>query len=355
MKTLYKIILVLLSLSMVSAMLRAQDKPVDTTPQWNAYIRAWHQTDLTDGAAIPSQFLIKEARFGVNGFINEYAGYKLLVDAAKIVTLSTVNGSVPNSTVDKTLLKSASVAGNDFLQDAEVDIMPTKRLTFSMGQFKVPFSTDNNRSGSVTDFANRPFITNVSPSIRDLGFMTSYKISGTLPVDLYGGLFNGTGNDKKENDKTTDYVVRGVVKPIKDLGISLNYYGGQASGADLAMTNIGADWKWGGLFIDGEYGMKSLKTTAVTTKSNSYFAYATYAVSFTEMMVTNIIPGVRYDSYDPNTDKTGDEVSRITVGLTVTFAKISCAQFRLNYEKFSYKDPTIKNPDTIVAELQTKF
>lgn len=355
----------MLSLVFLCQPLRAQDKPaeaavkqekaVDTTPKWNLYIRSWYQAEFTKGATLPSQFFIKEARFGVSGNINEYASYKFLADAAKITTLSTVNGSVPNSTADKTLLKSASVSGNDFLQDAEVDIMPMKSLTLSMGQFKVPFSTDNNRSGSVADFANRPFITNVSPSIRDLGFMVSYKITGGVPVELFGGVFNGAGADKKENDKTSDYAVRGVVHPTKDLGLSVNYYGGQATGAKLAMANVGVDYKLGSFFIDGEYGMKSSKLPAATTNSFSYFGYAMYTFSFPEAMVTNIIPAVRFDAYDPNKDKVNDDVNRITAGLTVTFAKISFAHFRLNYEKYNYQDPAIIDPSYLVLEFQTRF
>lgn len=345
----------LLMLALLFTPLYAQDKPVDTTPKWNAYIRAWHQSDLTGGSIKSSQFLIKEARFGFNGNVNEYVSYKFLVDAAKIVSLTTATDSVPNSTKGKLFLKSASAGGTDFLQDAAVDIMPTKALALTLGQFKVPFSTDNNRSGAVTDFANRPFITLVSPSIRDMGFMTTYKFAGSVPVEINAGLFNGTGADKKENDRTTDYVARGAVKPIKDLGLSAHYYGGKVGAADLAMMNFGADWKVGPVFLDGEYGTKSLKNATTTTTSNAYFVYATYTLPFDNMMVTNIIPAVRYDAYDANTSKSDDEFSRITVGLTVTFAKISFAHFRLNYEKFNYADSKIPNPDMIVAEFQTRF
>jgi hypothetical protein len=59
--------------------------------------------------------------------------------------------------------------------------------------------------------------------------------------------------------------------------------------------------------------------------------------------------------YDPNTSKASDEVNRITVGLTVQFAKITFAHFRLNYEKYDYTDPAVVDPELIVLEFQTRF
>jgi hypothetical protein len=324
----------------------AQDKK-DTSPIFFGYVRAWHQTDFSTNQG---EFLAKMARLGVRGNVNEFASYRVLVDFVRLGKLSTSSTTINGTKV----LTGASASFSDVLLDAEAIINPMKNLSFSLGQFKVPFSTDNLRSGADIDFVNRPLLTSVAPGLRDFGFMGTYSIKGEVPVEFKAGLFNGAGQNKSENDKTTNYSLRTAVQPIKGLGLSANYYGGKASGADLSIFDFGAEYKFGGLFLVGEYGQRTSTTPAKEIKANSYFIYTVYDFDFGDNMISHLMPALRYENYDPNSDTANNEISRFTAGLSLQFAKIKFAQFRVNYELFDYKDGSA-NPNKLIFEIQTRF
>jgi len=97
-----------------------------------------------------------------------------------------------------TVLTSANASFSDVLLDAEAFINPLKNLSISVGQFKVPFSTDNLRPGCEINFVNRPLLTNVAPIIRDIGLMGTYNFEEFIPLELKAGLFNGSGLNKPD-------------------------------------------------------------------------------------------------------------------------------------------------------------
>ncbi len=62
--------------------------------------------------------------------------------------------------------------------------------------------------------------------------MGSYKFNESLPIVLNAGLFNVSGQNKPENDYTTNYSFRAVVNPIPSLDFSGNYYSGNDLGIE---------------------------------------------------------------------------------------------------------------------------
>ncbi len=50
------------------------------------------------------------------------------------------------------------------------------------------------------------------------------------------------------------------------------------------------------------------------------------------------MPSLRYENYDPNSDLSSHEKSRITSALSFQFAIMIYAQFPVNYELLNYKD-----------------
>jgi hypothetical protein len=338
----------LLILAVLGFMGFAQNNP-DYAPKFSGYVRAWHQTDFATGQG---QYLVKQARLGINGYVNDYAAYKFLFDFTRLGSLKTTSGT---TAAGEKFLTGATSSFSDVMLDAAAVFKPIKNLEISAGQFKVPFSTDNLSSDQNAEFANRPLSTNVSPSIRDIGLSIGYNFNVPFKTELIAGSFNGSGLNKSENDKSTDYAVRAVVSPIKDLAIAGNYYGAKVQGYAVNFMNFGFAYKIGKLLVDGEYGGKNSKTSGSDLKSNSYFVFATYSFPFPGNLIKEVIPAVRYEMYDPNSDIVDNEIGRITVGLSFEFAKINFARFRVNYEKFNYKDGVTKNPDKLILELQTRF
>jgi hypothetical protein len=323
-----------------------QEKP-DYTPKFSGYIRAWYQADFSTNQG---GYLIKQARLGIAGFVNEYAGYKFLVDFTRLGKLNSTTTTVNGVKV----VNSVSASFSDVMLDAMAILSPFKNFEVTAGQFKVPFSTDNLKSDQSHEFANRPLLTSVSPNSRDIGFMMSYKIKGEINSEFTVGSFNGSGFNKPENDRSLDYAVRAVVTPFKDLILSASYYGGKVIGGNQNFIDLSSDYKYNSLVVGAEYVNKNLSDITGDITGNSYTTFVTYSITTSDGFLKEIIPAFRYEVYNPNTDKDKDEISRITVGLTFEFAKITFAHFRINYEKFDYKSGAA-NPDKLILEIQTRF
>ncbi len=324
----------------------AQEKPQNSLKVFG-YFKNWYQADLLNDK---QEFLIKNARLGIKGNVNEYAGFKVLVDFTRLGKFQSTSKIIDSTNV----ITSASASFSDYLLDAEATIAPSKSLAFTLGQFKVPFSTDNLRSGADIDFVNRPFTTAVAPALRDIGFMVSYKPEIKLPVEIKAGLFNGSGQNKAENDKTLNYSLRGMVHPFESLGLSANYYGGKSMGNDLHMFNFGAEYEISKFSINGEYGQKLNELSTQDVTSNAFFIGAIYDFAFDKSMISHIMPAIRYERYEPNKSLSNDEIEKITAGLSLQFAKISYAQLRANYELYDYKNGN-ENPDRFIIELQIRY
>jgi hypothetical protein len=116
------------------------------------------------------RFEVRNARFGAKGKINPFMSYRLELDLS-----------------DEGIMK---------MLDAFVRFTPVPKLDFYMGQRKIPFSTDYIRSPAENIFANRSFLAKyINDGMRDIGFYANYKFTGSVPVDIFAGAVNGTGNN----------------------------------------------------------------------------------------------------------------------------------------------------------------
>lgn len=188
--------------------------------------------------------------------------------------------------------------------------------------------------------------------------MASYSLPLPVAVDIDAAAFNGTGQNKSDNDKTDNYAFRAVVKPIADLNISGNYAGGILQGNKVDMFDLGAGYKLNGLSLAGEYAKRTATVNAADVSLDSYFAYAIYDIALNSDFIKFISPAVRYEYFEPNSNAANDEFNRMTFGLTFSFAKLTFAHFRINYETFNYKADykgTDKISDRLVFEYQIRF
>lgn len=323
------------------------DTKSDNSMKVNGYIKNWFEANTSTG---DKDFLVRMARLGVKGNINSYAGYKVMVDFMRLGKLQTSSTTIEG----KNVISTASASFSDYLLDAEAFINPVKSVSLSLGQFKVPFSSDNLKSGADIDFINRPLTTNVAPALRDIGFMVSYAPAFEIPLEIKGGVFNGAGQNKPENDKNLNYSLRGVIHPLKNLGLSANYYTGKSSGASTEMFNLGADYSYDKIYVSGEYGQKLNKLSAKNVTSNALFVYSLYDFDFQKSMISHLIPALRYEYYKPDNSTSKDELNKFTAGLSFEFAKLTYAQFRVNYEISKYK---IGGGDLqkLILELQIRY
>jgi hypothetical protein len=338
-----KLLLILILLSNISW---AQEK-IDLSPKLSGYTRSWYQSDFSTNQG---QFLVKEARLIVLGNVNEYAGYKMQVDFARLGSLSTTSTVINGQKV----ITSASANFSEVLLDAMAIINPTKELSFAAGQFVVPISSENLTSGADLNFINRGLITNITPDLRDIGFTGTYSKKGSLPFEVRAAILNGSGQNTAENDKTTNCVLRATIQPVKGLGVSGNYYEGRLSGAKVNIFDFSADYKIGNILFNGEFGERRSTLNSIEATSNAYYVYSVYDFAFENSFISHVMPAVRYENYDPSSLVSKDKLDKYTAGVALEFASIKYAQFRINYEKFNYQGGKV-NPNKLILELQTRF
>jgi hypothetical protein len=293
----------------------AQKDSLGYMPAIDGVIRGKFEYNSSTGK---TRFEVRNARFQVVGYVTKVFNYKAEIDL--------------------------SDEGQIKMLDAYVKFIPLKGLSATMGQMKIPFSTDNLRSPGTINFSNRSFIAKrICRDLREIGFMLSYSFGKKLPFAVHAGIFNGAGINNPQWMSSHNFGLRMELGPFKGWGISGNYYTGKVSGVNSDLFDVGVNYRFKNLFIDAEYAQKHTIDTSGSFSSNAFFAYVLYEIGIKEGMLRHIIPAVRYDFYTTDLSRGAIEPARITAGLTFGFSKISWADIRLSYEKYLYK--TLANRD----------
>ena len=107
--------------------------------------------------------------------------------------------------------------------DAYARLFPTKGLTVTAGQMRVPFTIDAHRSPHQQYFPNRSFIAKQVGNVRDVGFTVGYTLPTDVPITVEGGLFNGSGlTNQKEWHKEVNYSAKAQFLFTKGLNLTLS-------------------------------------------------------------------------------------------------------------------------------------
>ena len=123
----------------------------DYLPEIHGTIRTKfeYQTEM-----VASRFEVRNARISITGNVLPIVAYKAEIDL--------------------------SDEGQIKMLDAYARLFPTKGLTVTAGQMRVPFTIDAHRSPHQQYFPNRSFIAKQVGNVRDVGFTVGY----TLPTDV---------------------------------------------------------------------------------------------------------------------------------------------------------------------------
>ncbi len=307
--------------------------------------KGYFDMDLTNHA---ESFLLNVARVGVKGSVNDFISYKVLVNFANIGSLTQKKDA--NGKVTDVKAKFAEV-----LQDAFVKYNFDKNLAVTFGQYKIPFSTDNARAPLEIDFINRNLTTKITPDLRDIGGMVSYLDKNLMGLELYAGLFNGSGANKLETDRTLNKSFRAVVKPIEQLSVSANYYNGKLANAYVDIFDFGGTLNIGGFKADVEYALRKTDTLNVKRNGFSYQGYALYTFTVDTKYFVAVQPAIRYEYLEPNNQMTDDELTKITAGFSFILNENVLNQIKLNYEFTDYKLEGRESISRIYLGFQAAF
>lgn len=295
----------------------------------------YEETGKSDGFSIKSAYIVPY------GTITPGWDFEVEIDAAD------TTGKV---------LRNAFIEYNEF--------KPWTRLR--LGQQKPYFSEEYWTSSAAIDTIERSKAVTSLSAERDIGLnLLGDAADGRVKYGV--GVFNGSGVNTLEDNNGKDVAGRVMLAPLKGLGAAvdnLQIGGGAWTGS---RTNGAIDryvgtvvYKIGKMKVQGEYlfqntgAYDSTSTNGVVTdvakkEGDGWYTLATY-----DILIKNdfmVQPVVKYESYEPNRDKSDDKEKATTVGANVFFNKY--CKLMLNY-MFKDEEQSVAN-NIGIAQLQVQF
>ena len=197
------------------------------------------------------------------------------------------------------------MAGSPKICDLYFRYKPLKELNLQLGQFKIPFSYENENCGPTTvEFIEYSYITTYlarnngaydginGATGRDIGFQlygSIFECDGYSILNYNVGVFNGSGINAKDHNSSKDFIARLIVKPFKGFAVSGSYmYAETNHGNNMYMKSprfaVGA-WYENGTWIGraeyvhanfGEIGTDAFYALAGYNFEKPWSVYARY-------------------------------------------------------------------------------
>ena len=148
-----------------------------------------------------------------------------------------LTGDIANDKIDYRL--QVDWAGSPKICDLYFRYKPLKELNLQLGQFKIPFSYENENCGPTTvEFIEYSYITTYlarnngaydginGATGRDIGFQlygNIFEREGYSILRYNVGVFNGSGINVKDHNSSKDFIARLIVTPFKGFSVSGSY------------------------------------------------------------------------------------------------------------------------------------
>lgn len=291
-----------------------------------------------------SRFEVRNARFSLSGQVTPLVNYKAEIDLS-----------------DEGAIKMLDAY-------ARLNLLQ-RRLRFTIGQMRVPFTIDAHRSPHEQYFANRSFIAKQAGNVRDVGATLAWSFGRRVPVTLEGGLFNGSGltNQKDYWTRSLNYSAKARFRFAERVNLSLSIQKTHPDIVDIHMYDVGAYYETRLWHIEGEYLRKNYASGAFPGV-NVVDAFVCRNIPLQSRALRQISVLARYDYMsDHSTGLAGTdgvlhaddpERHRVTGGLTFSLGLPFQADIRINYEAYFYRataTPALSEQDKFVAEFMVRF
>ena len=158
-----------------------------------------------------------------------------------------ITGDAAKEKIDYRL--QVDMANSPKICDLYFRYKPMKELNLQLGQFKIPFSYENENCGPTTvEFIEYSYITTYlvrnngmydginGATGRDIGFQlygNIFERDGFNIIRYNIGVFNGSGINSKDHNSSKDFIARVIVTPFKGFSVSGSYM--------YAETNFGGN------------------------------------------------------------------------------------------------------------------
>jgi hypothetical protein len=321
--------------------------------KFSGYIQAGYDYLWNEEGTQTSTFHLRRARMSLQGDIYKgargaKASYRLQIDLCKELPI----------------------------MDLWVKYQPVNQFGIQAGQFKVPISIENTDYNAI----QLEFITYAQP-VQRLVRMSSSDMQGVnssgrdAGVQLYGGfikrdgysiinyevgVFNGTGINAKDNNKSKDVAARLTIQPMKDLKIAAYYMGGETNATSLIgkypgmvaeASNVNTSYldynRYGG-GVDYENKYIFARAEYLGGQTGDYLSsglYAQVGYKFLEKCTV----GVRYSYFDENIN--GDSPTPVQTNYSVALSYFPWKNLRLQAE---YTRQNYDNLQNVVASSDFK-
>ncbi|MBO8459808.1 MAG: porin [Bacteroidetes bacterium] len=322
----------------------------DFVPKISGLIRAKYEYNTSVNG---HRFQVRNARFSLRGNIwPSYIHYKAEIDL--------------------------SDEGEIKMLDAYISYAPDKGVmkgfSATIGQQKVPFSTENLRSPYQFYFANRSFIgKQMSHDVRDVGLKLAYEYDKVFPFSLSLGIYNGDGlYNQQEWQKSMNYAARLVFHPFKPWQISFSLNSVKPDAIRMNLYDVNTFVDFFNFHIESEYVYKQYQHD-VFKPTHAFLVFASYDIFFKDRKHADkfgywpckISPLFRYDFMTDNNDGYADETGaylptypsrqRLTAGITFSPGIPFLSDIRLNYEHYIYENPQLNQDNKLVLECVARF
>lgn len=301
--------------------MHSEDKTNEYAPNINLMLRTKGEQILNDERLL---FYVRNARFAVKGKINDFISYKAEIDWQD------------EDEID--------------MLDAKIEYKPIENFTFTLGQFKQPFSYEYQKNPFDFDFANRNFINKrMSKGLRDIGAMVDYKFTAFIPMQIFIGIYNGNGINTLETDNKKVLSSRIDFYPIKNFRFSFSGVKGNLASADVEMGNVSVEYNNKYWHFDTEIAQKDY----IKDDISYYGFYSVLGYHFypNSKHFSKITPAIRWEMYNRDPDIEKESPRRLSAGITFNIPGSMHSYFRLDYEKYTYRNGTPSGEDKLTLEF----
>jgi hypothetical protein len=270
--------------------------------QPSALIQFWGQYSHEEKAPSKTTFRLRRVELRAKGeIVPKMVSYFVNFDLTKVFSTSTTTTQVPVVGSDATTPGTVSVtqptvaADRSPLQDAWITYQ-SEYVDVVTGQFKIPVSLEANQSASKLLFPERSRVVREFGDRRDVGVKLEKKIQDVFYYNV--ALFNGSGQNVIDTDRSKDAALRLEVYPIKGLLIGGVAYGTVFDRQSMVRDRLEADLRLelADLIVQGEY--ISGTTGPANRRQKGQGAYGAIAYTFIERLQ----PAFRMGILDTNTN-----------------------------------------------------